>query len=475
MRSYFSRIFIPGTLLLLASLIVVGSFFQVLVQIYLKETTLSELKDNSVTISRLASAYFLENEMSGHDFLVNISVAASVSGADAVICNSKGKVLLCSGAPMGCAHQGQYLSEDFVTQVLTTGSVADTGKVTGLYDTPRYVVSIPILTDTGENIGIVVLSEPISQTTRVLSRLSSTYVYISAGTILIALIVMTLLARKQSTPLREMANAATAFGHGDLSARMRINKYDPREVQELAIAFNNMAASLEKSESQRTEFVANVSHELKTPMTVISGYIDGILDGTIPPERQEYYMQIVSDETKRLSRLTRSMLEISRMESREGFPESEKTRFDIGECAGQVLLTFEQKIVEKQLDVDVELPENPLFTMANQDAIIQVLYNLLDNAVKFCAEKGRLQLSVRQVKNKIHVTVANDGPEIPPDELPLVFDRFHKLDKSRNRRQEGWGLGLYIVKTLVCNHGEDISVSSSDGKTAFTFTLPPVL
>ena len=475
MRSYFSRIFVPGTLLLIATLTIVGSFFQLFVRSYLKESTLDELKANSTTISRLAAAYFVEEEMTGHDFLVNISVAASVSGADAVLCSIDGKLLLCSDAPMGCAHQGQQISPDFVDQVLKNGSVADTGTMTGLYDTARYIVAVPVETNTGAYVGIVVLSAPISETGRVISWLTTTYIYVSAITIFIALTIMMIIARRQSTPLKEMAHAAVAFGHGDMKARMRVNKYDPLEVQEMAIAFNNMAVSLEKMESQRTEFVANVSHELKTPMTVIGGYIDGILDGTIPKDRHEYYMQIVSDETKRLSRLVRSMLEISQLKASEAVPESQKNRFDIGECAGRVLLSFEQKITEKHLDVDVRLPENPLFTMANQDSITQVIYNLLDNAVKFCPENGQIRLLVHDAGQKLQVTVANDGPAIPADELPLVFDRFHKLDKSRTREQVGWGLGLYIVKTIICSHGEDISVSSQDGNTAFTFTLPSVL
>ena len=475
MRSYFSRIFIPGTILLIATLTIVGSFFQFFVRGYLKETTLAELKTNSYTISRLAAAYFLEDDMTGHDFLVNISVAASVSGADAVLCNIEGKLMLCSDSPMGCAHQGQQLSPEFVDRVLESGYMADIGVLTGLYEAARYIVAVPVQTNEGNPVGIVVLSAPISETSRVISRLTSTYIYVSATAILIALFLMMLLARRQSTPLKEMAHAAVAFGHGDMKARMRVNKYDPLEVQEMAVAFNNMAASLEKMESQRTEFVANVSHELKTPMTVIGGYIDGILDGTIPENRQNYYMQIVSNETKRLSRLVRSMLEISQLKSAEAVPDSQKSRFDIGECAGRVLLSFEQKITEKHLDVEVQLPENPLFTLANEDAITQVIYNLLDNAVKFCPEAGQLRLWVRDAGQKLLVTVANNGPTIPADELPLVFNRFHKMDKSRTRDQAGWGLGLYIVKTIICSHGEDISVSSQDGITAFTFTLPPVL
>ena len=245
-------------------------------------------------------------------------------------------------------------------------------------------------------------------------------------------------------------------------------------MEDLALAFNNMASSLQKSEYQRQEFVANVSHELKTPMTTISGYIDGILDGTIPPERQDHYLRIVSDETKRLSRLVRSMLDISQLQKEEGIPEEKKMHFDLEECAGMVLITFEKKINDKNLEVDVDFPEHPVYTMANRDYITQVIYNLLDNAVKFCPEKGTLGLKIRESDSKAYISITNTGDTIPPEELPLVFDRFHKLDKSRSKNRDGWGLGLYIVKTIVCSHGENISVSSKDGKTEFTFTMPLV-
>ena len=200
--------------------------------------------------------------------------------------------------------------------------------------------------------------------------------------------------------------------------------------------------------------------------------MDGILDGTIPPQKQRYYMQIVSDETKRLSRLVRSMLDISRLQDQQGIPESQKTQFDITERAGQVLLTFEQKITGKNLDVLVDMPEHSVFTFASEDAITQVIYNLVDNAVKFCPVGGQLGLQIREAGEKIYVTVSNEGDTIPPEELPFVFERFHKLDKSRSQNRDGWGLGLYIVRTLVSGHGENISVSSRNGKTEFTFTLP---
>jgi signal transduction histidine kinase len=207
-------------------------------------------------------------------------------------------------------------------------------------------------------------------------------------------------------------------------------------------------------------------------MTTIGGYVDGILDGTIPKEKSAHYLLVVSDEIKRLSRLIRSMLDISQLQREQGIPEEKKIRFDLEECAGQVLIMFEQKILSKDLQVEVEMPEHPVYTLANEDYITQVIYNLVDNAVKFCPNGGTLGLQIREGNNKAYVSIYNDGQTIPPEELPLVFDRFHKIDKSRSQNRDGWGLGLYIVKTIVCSHGENISVSSHDGRTEFTFTMP---
>ena len=185
-------------------------------------------------------------------------------------------------------------------------------------------------------------------------------------------------------------------------------------------------------------------------------------------------MRIVSDEIRRLSRLVRSMLDISRLQDQHGIPEEKKVRFDLEACAGEVLVTFEQKILSRRCNVEVDMPEHPVYTIAEKDAITQVIYNLLDNAVKFCPAEGTLGLRIREGGSKVYVSVFNDGQTIPPEELPLVFDRFHKIDKSRSENRDGWGLGLYIVKTLICSHGEDISVTSLDGRTEFTFTLPLV-
>ena len=474
MRTTFSRTFFPAAIILLAALLLLGTSFRALVEDFLQDNAMENLRSDATIISELASAYYTEGSLSSRDFLLNLDLSSRVSGADAIICDSTGRVVLCSDSPFGCEHQMLVIEEKYLNRVLQNGIATDTGAVPDLYPDARYIVSVPILdANTQKGVGIVMVSSPLAQTTMVLERISDIYLFVALIVVLVAGVVMTFFARQQSKPLQDMARVANAFGHGDLNARVRLEEDYPQEIEELALAFNNMATSLQKSEYQRQEFVANVSHELKTPMTTIGGYIDGILDGTIPENRSRQYMQIVSDETKRLSRLVRSMLDISRLQDQGGIPDEKKTRFDVEECAGQVLITFEKKIMDKRLEVDVDIPELPTYTYACEDYITQVIYNLLDNAVKFCPEGGTLGLKISKSNTKIFVSVSNDGDTIPADELPLVFDRFHKLDKARNKK-DGWGLGLYIVKTIVCSHGEDISVTSKDGKTEFTFTLPLV-
>ena len=475
MRSAFSRSFYPFVAILLAALILVGFFFLNLAKQFLQSQSEQTLKNNCAAIAQLAEAYHANSDLADRDFFVNLSVAAKISQADAVICDRDGTLLVCSDAPLGCAHQGLHITgEAFLEAVKTQDYVVTSGLIQGLYTDSRQIVATSVRDSaTDQVVGIVLMSMPVSRAMMILDGLTDHYLMVSVLVVLLAVVLLTLFVRKNNTPLRDMANTAMAFGHGNLKARVHVPENAPEEIRELSLAFNNMAQSLEKSEEQRQEFVANVSHELKTPMTTIAGFVDGILDGTIPPEHQEKYLQIVSDETKRLNRLVRSMLDISQLQEQD-IPEEKKTRFDLEECAGQVLITFEQKINRKNLDVQVDMPEHPVYTLACQDYITQVIYNLVDNGVKFCPEGGVLGLRLRTGDNKVYFTVSNDGQTIPAQELPMVFDRFHKVDKSRSQNRDSWGLGLYIVKTIIGSHGEDISVSSANGKTEFTFTLPLV-
>ena len=475
MKTTFSRTFSTAATILLLALLLLGTTFQYLVQDYLNKNTLSDLRKDADLIAKLATAYSVDGSLTSMNFILNLDVASQISDADAVILSTRGEVLLCSNALFGCHHQGMFLDDAaYLDQVIQNGYDSFTGTIAGLYEEPRYVVSVPILSETGSRVvGIIIVSTPTAGTNAMMQRISNLFLSASLIVVLIAVLAVSLFARQQSRPLRDLSKAAYDFGHGNLNARVRLSGDYSEEMEELALSFNNMASLLQKSEYQRQEFVANVSHELKTPMTTISGYIDGILDGTIPESRRDHYLRIVSDETKRLSRLVRSMLDISRLQD-QPIPDEQKMNFDLEEALGQVLITFEQKIIAKKLDVDVDFPGHSVFTFAGKDYVTQVIYNLIDNAVKFCPEGGTLGLKLREAGKKVYISVSNEGETIPPEELPLVFDRFHKLDKARTRTTDSWGLGLYIVKTIVCSHGENISVTSKNGRTEFTFTMPLV-
>ncbi len=465
--------FFYGILFVLLPGILIGMTLRYCLQSYLEEDTYQRLEGHAQVLSDLTAAYYSEGSSATMQFYINLDLTSRVAQADAVICNPQGEILMCSDSPTGCEHRGLSVGQTYIDQVTQQRGTRDTGVIYGLYQESRYVCAQPVYdAASGQVIAVVMVSTPVTVSDDMLNWLTYAYGLITLTILLLSVICMNFFSRRHEHPLREMAKTTAAFGHGDLRARVKLTGHYPDEVEELALSINNMADSLQKSEYSRQEFVANVSHELKTPMTTISGYVDGILDGTIPPELEKKYMHIVSDETKRLSRLVRSMLDISQLQGEGGIPEEKMNRFDMEECIGQTLISFEQKILAKKLDLQVDMPEHPVYTIANQDYIAQVVYNLLDNAVKFCPEGKNLTVSIREGNAKLYVTVANDGNTIPPEELSLLFDRFHKIDKSRTRNQDGWGLGLYIVKTIVGLHGEDISVTSKDGRTAFTFTLP---
>jgi signal transduction histidine kinase len=273
---------------------------------------------------------------------------------------------------------------------------------------------------------------------------------------------------RQVKPIREMAQATRRYAEGDFDIRM--NDYGRQdEVGELAASFNNMAESLQQTERQRRELIANISHELKTPMTTIAGYTDGILDGTIPQERERKYLQIISDESRRLSRMVRRLLDVSQLQAID--PLRGGGHFDVCESMRRVLISLEQKITDRNLDVRADIPDEPILVLGDNDMITQVIYNLLENAAKFAREGSTLYLGVKIIDSKARVTVQNIGETIPAEELPLLFERFHKSDKSRSEDKDGVGLGLYIVKTILAQHKEKIYVTSENGVTTFSFSL----
>ena len=216
--------------------------------------------------------------------------------------------------------------------------------------------------------------------------------------------------------------------------------------------------------------MADVSHELRTPMTTISGFIDGMLDGTIPPEMQKKYLQIVSDEVKRLSRLVSSLLDVAKIQA--GQMTYVMHNFDILETAGKNAFTFKDRVDQKNITLTVDMPQEPVYVKGDEDAIYRVIYNLMDNALKFTPEGGEITLGVSKKDGKAVVYVKNTGQGVSKKDAGHIFERFYKTDKSRGENKKGVGIGLYLVKSIVNAHGEDIYLTSKEGEFAqFAFTL----
>lgn len=476
MKTTFSRLFSMIAVLLILCLLTTGIAFRMLMMSWIESENRRSLSADAAALVDLAKAYDAAGELEDSwDFQIGLSLFSEVGEVNALICDENGEVCICSCDQPFCEHVGKQLDESLRREMLRDEVYYEKkASLPDIYSEKRFLAGQAIISDaTDELLGFVVVTSPLDQTQDYIFRSSTFFVYTAIAAMILALVAATFLSRSLVRPLGQMADIARRFGYGETNLRAAQTKKNTREINDLALAFNTMADSLEQSEQRRQEFIANVSHELKTPMTTIGGYVDGILDGTIPPQVQKHYLQIVSGEVRRLSRLVRSMLDLSRFQA-QGIDESRKTRFDLGEAMSDVLITFEQKINTRHLQVNVELPEKPLWTKADRDAITQVLYNLIDNAIKFCPNGGNLGLLLEQDGQKARICVRNTGPTIAPEELPLLFERFHKADKSRSADREGWGLGLYIAKTIVGVHGGEIWATSENGVTQFFFTLPVV-
>ena len=266
-----------------------------------------------------------------------------------------------------------------------------------------------------------------------------------------------------------MSYASKRYADGDFSYKVSVKGDD--EMAELAMAFNKMASSLAVLESSRRSFVANVSHELKTPMTTIGGFIDGILDGTIDKSQEEHYLQIVSDEVKRLSRLVTGMLNMSKLEA--GEMKINAKEFDISQSIFRTLLNFEKKINSKSIEILGLDTMQSVMVKADEDMLMQVIYNLIDNATKFTPNGGYISFKSFSDGEKAYVSVRNSGNGISAEELDKIFERFYKIDKSRSYDVKGAGLGLYIVKSIINLHSGEIKATSDhESYTDFSFWIP---
>lgn len=469
-RSLFVKYFLTCASLIMVSIGIMGLALLLFASQHFKTERYAQLQRN---IEKASEYLFISAEMQGHEQifrsenLMYLNILADAVGADIFLLNEAGEILLCT-EESPCGHIHATLPEEVMSQLRESGHYREIGNLAGVYEANYYTVGVPI-TVNDQVVGYMMSSSnSTAALEQFLIQILKMFLISATLVLIVVCIIIYFVTYQLVKPLKEMSGAAKKFGDGDFSTRLRIHSYD--EVGELAISLNNMAQSLSTLETMRRSFISNVSHELKTPMQTIGGFIDGILDGTIPADQQKKYLRIVSDEIKRLSMIVRTMLELARIEA--GQIPLDKKPVDLVELICKTLFSLERQIEGKQLTVS-GLETDKIHVEADENLIQQVIYNLVENAIKFSNPEGYLEFGFRREGATVHLQIKNSGEGIAADEIPLVFDRFYKSDRSRGQDKSGVGLGLYIVRSIVSLHGGVITVESVQGEyCAFTVSLP---
>ena len=343
------------------------------------------------------------------------------------------------------------------------------GDLGGALTEKSYIAAVETIDDQSLFSGWLFLCSSGAQLTDFKQQFWSNFLMSACVMLLCASVLTRLLMRQLTDPLQKVTDAAQRFGGGDLSVRVEGVEGDG-EVADLARTFNQMAENIQSNDNSRGQFMGNIAHELRTPMTSIKGFIDGMLDGTIPESEYKHYLGVVSQETGRLARLVQNMLDITKLESGEvkGTPKN----YDIWSTVTDVVLSDERRIEDGKIDIQGLGPTGTM-VYADPDFIHQVVYNIVDNAIKFTPPDGVIKFDIQQENDMVRVTIENTGDGIAPDALPFVFERFYKEDRSRGLNTRGSGLGLHICKVLITLSGGQIKAESEMGKWCrFTFTLP---
>ena len=495
-----SRLFRKYFFLLAAMILITTSLSGILmmrlVSGYFRRSELEDMEHTTAQIADTAKDLFesssdvLETQNAMRLVCFMLKSYSDTFEADVFIANPDGTVAVCKELmdpenPLVennvCSiHSKENISRENIEKILNgerkswLGDLSDSVNRSDLL-AEQFISASPIRLQTADggtsDMGIVFMVRGNAANIRATIASLRTQFFISvAFSGVVAFAIIYIIIYRFSRPFEEIIYATRLYSKGDFSYRIRMPKKQD-EISELISAFNSMANDLSAFENSRRNFVANVSHELKTPMTTIGGYIDGILDGTISPSDQKKYLRVVSDEVKRLARLISSMLNMSKIEAGELTPSFAK--FDLSEMVVRTLLSFEQIISKQGIDVvgldSLEKTE----ISADPDMINQVIYNIIDNAVKFTPRGNKIEVRIFREADRAVVKIRNYGVGIANEELKMVFDRFYKVDKSRSLNTKSVGLGLYICKSIVELHkGRIYAASSGNEYSEFTVELP---
>ena len=359
------------------------------------------------------------------------------------------------------------LSGDDVMEALRTVLRGETIRIRlNEGESPTFTVGVPFVQNETVT-GAVFIQTRAQRIESGLDRILLTIILVTLGVIILSGIAIFLFVRYALRPLKKMTAAAGNIADGDFTVRVD-EDHGGRELKEVSHAFNTMTKKLEGVEEGRREFVSNVSHELRSPITSIHGFAEGMADGVIPPEEHPKYLRLVADESGRMSALVNDLLALSRLERDDAAPEM--SVFDINEMLRRAIIRRMGDLESRNIEIACEPETDPCFVRADRDRIEQVVINLLDNAIKFTPDGGKITLSSRVRGDKAEITVRDNGTGVAEEDREKIFDRFFTADRAHTAGK-GTGLGLSICKRIIDMHGQSLRLLDTDVGAAFRFTL----
>lgn len=445
--------------------LVVATFGSSMTLEHMKREKADTLYKEATLIANTYASDLYNNEASLETVKTQLDSLAVYLNSSIWIINPSGLMILDTDNPVDLEHT--RIIEGFDTTQYA-GSYYVVGNFYGSFDEDMLSVFAPI-TSNFKVRGYVVIHtamSALSVTSEGILRISYIILVIL---FLLSLIILIFFTEMVYLPLRKITEATEQYAAGNLHYELQVDSED--EIGYLAASLSYMASEIAQSEDNQKKFIANVSHDFRSPLTSIRGYLEAMLDGTIPPELYEKYLKIVLNETERLTKLTNSLLTLNNLNTRGMV--LEKTDFDLNTVIRNTAASFEGTCQQKHIAIELVLSGDSLYVNADMGKIQQVLYNLLDNAIKFSHSDSVIKIETTERRSKVFVSIKDTGIGIPKESLKLIWDRFYKTDLSRGKDKKGTGLGLSITKEIIQAHNENINVISTEGEgTEFIFSLP---
>lgn len=444
--------------------VVVATFVSSMTLEHLKREKAEALYKEATLIANTYASDLYNSETSLDTVKNQLDALDTYLSATIWIINPSGRMVLDSSAPVDL--ENEVVIENFDPTV-TAGSYYTTGSFFDTFDEQMLSVFAPINTNFRVK-GYVVIHMPMSSIQASCNSLLNISYIMLVILFLLSLIILIFFTEMVYVPLRKITEATEQYASGNLHYEFQVDSED--EIGYLAASLSYMASEIARSEDDQKKFVANVSHDFRSPLTSIKGYLEAMLDGTIPPEMHEKYLTIVLNETERLTKLTNSLLTLNNLNTRGML--LDRSDFDLNRIIRNTSAAFEGTCREKTISIELVLTGDIMYVNADMGKIQQVLYNLLDNAIKFSHQDSVIKIETNEKGNKIFISVKDSGIGIPKEDLKLIWDRFYKSDSSRGKDKKGTGLGLSITKEIIHAHGEHINVISTEGAgSEFIFSL----